>query len=417
MLRKWLSVLLERLLSRREYCSLLLSLALGVSLSWADPIAVDLHARWCPDLTASPPEWRCVKGGTVAGGVEFHIIANFSSPVTGFTVDSVDITEQTNVHEPQHYHSDGPLSTTTYSSPPYNVCSSPPTGYQVWVVCTLNPPFSTFSYHNTSYLVSVNYHYMIMGGPFRPPSRVDGNLSITVNFQNLTVEAQPEYLINDPGKGHHNTAITFQLSSAQKKYCSATIFLYSSEGQLIKQETINNLLCPGTHTYQWNGKITQGTPPTNRLVPRGIYLYDIEVVGASPYDVDFRCSRNLKITQTKWETVGGLEDCASWDGVSPIPPPQEKISYVLEDTSAKNAYSAKMTVFNGKIQKIDEEESGTVTNLPNTANTIWNEKILNIQLVPEDFPYISLVSAIDDHPETDKAHRRKPALEKNSQKN
>ncbi|MEM0010771.1 MAG: FlgD immunoglobulin-like domain containing protein [Candidatus Bathyarchaeia archaeon] len=416
MLKKVLSVLFERL-SRREYCSLILTLALGVSLSVADPISVDLHARWTPDLTIQNPQPQCVKGGTVAGGVEFHIVANFSLPGTGFGVDSIDIIEQTNVHEPQHYHSDGPISSTPYSSPPYSVCSSPPTGYQTWIVCQLNVPISTFAYHNTNYLVTANYHYMIMRPPPNPPTRVNGSLSITVNFQNLIVEAQPEYLVNNPGEGNHNTTITFQLSSAQKKYCTATISIYSSAGQLVKQETLNNLICPGTYTYQWDGKMTQGTPPLSKVAPKGIYPYDVEVVGACPYDGDYRCSKSLKITQTKAEIVGGLDDCSSWDGSSPIPPLQPKVSYVLEDTTGKSAYSAKITVFDRQIQNLGEESDGTVTNLPGTINPIWNEKILGIELVPEGFPYTFLVSAIDDHPETDKAHRRKTALQKNSRSN
>ena len=36
----------------------------------------------------------------------------------GFGVDSVDILEQTDVHEPFHYHSDSAISGDTYSSPP-----------------------------------------------------------------------------------------------------------------------------------------------------------------------------------------------------------------------------------------------------------------------------------------------------------
>ena len=76
------SVLLGKLLSlsRREICSFLIWL-FGVSLSFGDPISVALHARWTPDLTANSPQSQCVTSGTVAGGVQFHVIANFSPPV------------------------------------------------------------------------------------------------------------------------------------------------------------------------------------------------------------------------------------------------------------------------------------------------------------------------------------------------
>ncbi|MGB9878076.1 MAG: N-acetylmuramoyl-L-alanine amidase [bacterium] len=391
----------------------------GVSLSFGDPISVALHARWTPDLTANSPQPQCVTSGTVAGFVQFHVIANYSPPVIGFGVDSIDIVEQTDVHEPFHYHSDNPISGETYTSPPYSVCSSPPTGYQTWVVCNLNVPMMTFSFHNTNYVVTANYHYIVFTGAYPPsPSnpmyrRVDASLSITVKFDNLIVETQPDYLINNPGGDNHNTTITFQLKSAQKKLCSAKISIYTSAGQLVKQETVNNLICPGTHTYTWDGKLPQHYPPGSVVAPKGIYPYDIEIMGACPYDTDSRCSKALKIIQTRSEIVGGLEDCSQWDGSSIASPLYPKVGYVLEDSSGKNASNAKITVFNGDAQMLGEEEDGTATNIPDTANPIWNEKTLSIRLTGRS-PYVFLVSAIDDHPEIDKAHRRKPALQKNS---
>jgi N-acetylmuramoyl-L-alanine amidase len=62
---------------------------------------------------------------------------------------------------------------------------------------------------------------------------------------------------------------------------------------------------------------------------------------------------------------------------------------------------------------LGEENTGTATNLPNTSDPKWNDQTLKIQLVGCS-PYVFLVSAIDDHPELDKAHRRKPALQKNN---
>ncbi|MBC7328078.1 N-acetylmuramoyl-L-alanine amidase [bacterium] len=322
----------------------------------------------------------------------------------------MDIAEQTNVHEPWHYHADGPSSTYTYSSPPpSSICTSPPTGYQTWVVCTLNPPQMTFSFHNTDYVVTVNYYYIVFTGAYPPsPSnpmyrRVDGSISITVHFENLIVNAQPEYLINNPGGDNHNTAITFQLASAQKKYCSATISIYSSAGQLVKQETLNNLLCPGTYTYQWDGKITQGTPPVSKVAPSGIYPYDIEVVGASPYDTDSRCSKNLKITQTNVEIIGYDEAT----GLSTL-----RVSYVLEDTGGREAKSAKIRIFDPDLICVADSTDGVVTNLPGTANPLWNTKDLNINFNKWG-TWIALVSAVDNYADIYKNHQPKRALDRN----
>jgi N-acetylmuramoyl-L-alanine amidase len=143
--------------------------------------------------------------------------------------------------------------------------------------------------------------------------------------------------------------------------------------------------------------MTQQYPQGSSIAPRGIYLYDIEVVGASPYDTDTRCSKALKITQTKFE----IEEI--------------EVGYVLEDTAGKSAYQGKVTVFNKNLQNLAEIEDGTITNLPGTSNPIWNEVTLNIEF-PDEGPYTFLVSAIDDHRELDKAHRRKTALQKNQRR-
>jgi N-acetylmuramoyl-L-alanine amidase len=249
-------------------------------------------------------------------------------------------------------------------------------------------------------------------------SRVDGSLSITVNFNNLTVEAEPEYLINNPGGDNHNTTITFQLKSAQKKLCSATISIYTSAGQLIRKETLNNLLCPGTYNYTWDGRILQEQPFFIAVAQRGVYPYNIEVVGANPYDTDSRCSNALKISQTNVESIGGTNSALDlFENESTISPPQTKVLYLLEDSTGRNASSAKVRVYNRKIKMLCEQTNGTAVNLPGSTNPIWNDCILDIKMVPEDSPYVFLVSAIDDHPELDKAHRRKPALPKNTTKN
>jgi len=355
-----------------------------------------------PDLTANSPQSQCVSSGTVAGGVEFHLVVNYGSvqgqgAIINVTCNYIDILEQTDVHEPQHFRLDNPQGTTYTPDQISTVCSSPPTGYQNYIVFS-TPPFWGFACHNTSYLVKASYSYTKVTGPPPTYQRIGPiEVSITVNFNNLTVEAEPEYLINNPGGDNHNTTITFQLQSAQKKLCSATISIYTSTQQLVKQETLNNLLCPGTYTYTWDGKMTQQYPQGSSIAPRGVYLYDIEVVGACPYDTDTRCSKALKITQTKFE----IEEI--------------EVGYVLEDTAGKSAYQGKVTVFNKNLQNLAEIEDGTITNLPGTSNPIWNEATLNIEF-PDEGPYTFLVSAIDDHRELDKAHRRKTALPKNQRR-
>ena len=324
--------------------------------------------------------------------------------------------ELTNVHEPQHFRVDNPQGTTYTPDQISTVCSSPPTGYQNYIVFS-TPPFWGFSCHNTSYLVKASYSYTKVTGPPPTYQRIGPiEVSIMVNFNNLTVEAEPEYLINNPGGDNHNTTITFQLKSAQKKLCSATISIYTSTQQLVKQETLNNLLCPGSYTYTWDGKGNQ-VPSTNKIPGAGVYLYDILVQGASPYDKDTRCSTYLKIKQTKFELVGGIDDPFPNYEDSSIPLIHPKVSYLMEDSIGRYAYSAKITVFDKNKKFVTEEPSeGLITNLPDATDPIWNTKVLEFDIGSNlhRHPFTFLVSAIDEHRDSDKAHRRKPALQRNT---
>ena len=173
--------------------------------------------------------------------------------------------ELIDVHEQQHFRLDNPQGTTYTPDQISTVCSSPPTGYQNYIVFS-TPPFWGFACHNETFIVRASYSYTkVSGGGGYPPmpqyQRVGPiEVSITVKFDNLVVESQPEFLINNPGGDNHNTTITFQLKSAQKKLCSTTISIYTSAGQLIRKETLNNLLCPGTYNYTWDGRILQEQP-------------------------------------------------------------------------------------------------------------------------------------------------------------
>ena len=410
-------------LSRRELCSFLIWL-FGVSLSFGDPISVALHARWTPDLTANPQQPQCVTSGTVAGGVEFHVIANFSPPVIGFGVDSIDILEQTDVHEPFHYHSDSPISGDTYSSPPYNLCSSPPTGYQTWVVCNLNVPIMTFSFHNTNYVITANYHYIVFTGAY-PPSpgnpmyrRVDGSLSITVKFDNLIVQSQPKILKWDPDNSANcDTTFSYTLSSAQKKNCQVLIDIYSTEGAKVYETTLTQL-CPGTYTFTWDGTANQTSYPPNNIAPAGLYTFDISVQGACPYDTDKMRSFYLTISNI---SIAPQVFCPCFDE-------ETNINFTLSENTLGNLVV--IHVFNKmKEKEKDMKEIARFTQTVSPGQNSWqwdgkNQKGIKLNVGKEggyghkrpsqNEPYwyrdfCIVIEATDSHSDY-KSHQPKPAL-------
>jgi len=380
-----------------------------------DGVSVEIHARWTPDLTASSQQQVCVKNsGTVAGGVQFHLIANYPQGVSGFTVDSFDIQEVTDAHQPWHYHQDGPLSGTPYNYPSYDICSSPPTGNLLWFVCPLNVPIMTFSFHNTTYTITANYHYTVPTGnppPWSPTNpqftRVSGTVSASFTFDNLIVQPDEntvgKILKWDPDyPANRDTTITYTISSAQKKNCQVTIDIYNLDAVYDSNgnpnpvfETTLNQLCPGTYTFTWDGTMNKVGMPPPTTAPRGLYTFDIKVQGACPYDTDCMRSQALKIA-----------------GHEVNPPTQEstqyEIKYLLQDS--KKPSQAGVELYDVDFRSMLSLQ-GT-TELSPTWNTLYlNETEVDMS---DGGPYIFLFSAIDDHREMDKAHRRKPALEVNT---
>jgi len=357
-------------------------------------------ARWTPDLTANSPQSQCVTSGTVAGGVQFHIIANFSPPVIGFGVDSVDILEQTDVHEPFHYHSDSAISGDTYSSPPYSVCSSPPTGYQTWVVCNLNVPLMTFSFHNTNYVITANYHYIRANPGAYPPSpsnpmysRVDGSLSITVKFDNLIVQSEPKILKWDPdNSSNRDTTFSYTLSSSQKKNCQVTIDIYSTEGTKVYETTLTKL-CPGTYTFTWDGTVNQTSYPPNNIAPTGLYTFDIAVQGDCPYDTDKMRSSIISVSQTSLD----------------IEEDKYKFGYYFESSDGSLPSKAEVTVYGPAIDNFKKylgpKEGGT--------NLGWNYVPFPIDTIEVGGENSFVVVSGWDSDVNNKAHNHKPFRERN----
>ena len=386
-----------------------------------------------PDLTANSPQSQCVTSGTVAGGVQFHIIANFGPPVIGFGVDSVDILEQTDVHEPFHYHSDSAISGDTYSSPPYSVCSSPPTGYQTWVVCNLNVPLMTFSFHNTSYVITANYHYIRANPGAYPPSpsnpmysRVDGSLSITVKFDNLIVQSEPKILKWDPDDASiRDTTFSYTLSSSQKKNCQVTIDIYNLDAVYDGNgnpnpvfETTLNQLCPGTYTFTWDGTMNKVGMPSPTIAPRGLYAFDIKVQGACPYDADRMRSSYLKISGI---SIAPQAFCPCFDEIT-------NIGFNLSENTLGNV--AVMKIFNKmKEKEKDMKEIANFTKTVSPGQNSWqwdgkNQKGIKLTVGKEggyghkrpspnepfwyrDFCIV--VEATDTHKDY-KSHQPKPAI-------
>jgi hypothetical protein len=241
--------------------------------------------------------------------------------------------EPTDVHEPQHFRLDNPQGTTYTPDQISTVCSSPPTGYQNYIVFS-TPPFWGFACHNTSYLVKASYSYTKVTGPPPTYQRIGPiEVSIMVNFNNLIVQSEPKILKWDPDNSNNcDTTFSYTLSSSQKKNCQLTIDIYSTEGTKVYETTLTQL-CPGTYTFTWDGTANQTSYPPNSIAPTGLYTFDIAVQGACPYDGDRMRSSIISVSQTSLD----------------IEEDKYKFGYYFESSDGSLPSKAEVTVYGPAI--------------------------------------------------------------------
>jgi hypothetical protein len=229
-------------------------------------------------------------------------------------------------------------------------------------------------------------------------------VSASFTFDNLIVQPDEntvgKILKWDPDyPANRDTTITYTISSAQKKNCQVTIDIYNLDAVDDSNgnpnpvfETTLNQLCPGTYTFTWDGTMNKVGMPPPTTAPRGLYTFDIKVQGACPYDTDCMRSQALKI-------AGHEVNSPTQEST------QYEIKYLLQDS--KKPSQASVELYDVDFRSMLSLQ-GT-TELSPTWNTLYlNETEVDMS---NGGPYIFLFSAIDDHREMDKAHRRKPALE------
>ncbi|MEM0011404.1 MAG: FlgD immunoglobulin-like domain containing protein, partial [Candidatus Bathyarchaeia archaeon] len=241
----------------------------------------------------------------------------------------------------------------------------------------------------------------IMRPPPNQPTRVDGSVSITVHFENLIVNSVPKILKWDPDVPENSdTTISYSLSSAQKKNCQVVIKIYNMEGNVVYQTTATQL-CPGNYSFTWDGMTFSGA-----IAPTGLYTFDIIVNGKTPdgyvinEDKDQMRSQIVEISDTSLN----LSD-------NPNYPFHYKFCYTLTSSSGKPPSSMEVTVYApaGDDFKVYKELEGGKTI---GVNEVYFDQGI-IEVGGE--PFYVVASGLDDEL-NNKAHTRKPLLEKNKEK-
>jgi flagellar hook assembly protein FlgD len=230
-------------------------------------------------------------------------------------------------------------------------------------------------------------------------------VSASFTFDNLIVQPDEKTLgkilkwdPDNPSKS--DTTLGYTISSAQKKKCRVVISIYNLNGGLVYQRILDDnerQLCPGNYTFTWDGTNNQLFPPTPNYAPKGLYTFDIKVEGVCPYDTDHIRSDALSISQVKV-----LKPEAGTNTY--------ELKYVLSDT--KQASQAGVIVFDPNLEKKADAPGDTKNTPPGAQEPVWNEiKSISADIADITGDYSFVFWGIDDHPEIDKAHRKRPTLE------
>jgi hypothetical protein len=261
----------------------------------------------------------------------------------------------------------------------------------------------TFAFHNTTYIVTANYHYFVPtgnppGDPSKPPNNlVSGSVSASFNFANLVVQPDEntvgKILKWDPDTpANRDTTITYTISSAQKKNCQVIIDIYSTEGNKVYTTTLTQL-CPGTYTFTWDGTANQTSYPPSNIAPAGLYTFDIKVQGAGYNDADKLRSEIITVSQTSLD----------------IQEDKYKFGYYFQSSNGSFPSKAEVTVYGPAIDNFKKywgPEEGPI-DLGKWNYVAFEQKTI----VVGGRPFYCVLSGLDDEL-NNKAHIKKPLLEK-----
>jgi len=217
--------------------------------------------------------------------------------------------------------------------------------------------------------------------------------SITINVQNLVVASDPRKLIKwDPEHPELcDTTLSYSLQCAQRKQVTVKLKVYAVEGWQA-MELSDTFIYPDK-----SGDTVDLTPffLTSQL-PKGLYTFDIQVTGSSPYDQDRLRSNGITIPYAE----GGLIKMGFTARAGVV-----RGNYCLcSDRDAKQVFvSFYDPTFNQPIIYPPVYPS-------NYRKPAVNHEVILTGRLDYAGEYWILVEAQDDHPEGNKVHERRWAL-------
>jgi hypothetical protein len=217
----------------------------------------------------------------------------------------------------------------------------------------------------------------------------------------LVIISDPRKLIRwDPENPQlWDTILSYNLQCAQRKQVTVKLIIYSIEGQQVmilndsfiypdkSGDTVN--LAPFFVAGKYDPTIDAFLP-----LEKGLYTFDIEVIGATPYDQDSLRSKRISIS-----CIDHQNDLTIVDSRNAI------IGSYYCLCSDKPASKVYLSFYDPLLEKLDEV-------LGATDRGAHREALTGYLTYAGD--YTIIVEAQDDHPESNKAHERRWTLPRGS---
>ncbi len=219
---------------------------------------------------------------------------------------------------------------------------------------------------------------------------------------------------------------------AQNGTCTVRLELFdrSDNQNPVLVREFANVPRPGTWSWTWDGKLDDGS-----TAPRGIYLYRLSayVYGSVPPDRDSNRSDYLFAERAYDENNEPILEAEYW-GYDDKQTPEDETDdehlyfirwYVLRDSLNTNASSGQIWLYDPELQPIgswdlsqlpcvehNNQPDGLTASTAGVKHGVIVRVPVSLMVTPGE--YLFLVHAVDDHPDEEKCHRRKPALPLNA---
>lgn len=370
----------------------------------AYPASINVH--WTPTIGGGTSH-----GTTVSVNIWINLTQANDSDYN--TIESMTFTEGY-IQEQSHNAPQIPLSMSQITTLP-SCCGTGKFGVNT-------DPSVIFSLsHNASYKIYIKSHVMVHRMmPYGLINEYDTEQTAYVTGNNLHFTSSPNDVIAWDPASMSSVNISSAWDDEQTGTCSLTYNIYSTGGGLVYTKQFTNQSRPGSSSWSWDGKDSQGA-----TVEKGLYTVKATVTSNIP-TVSSDCNRSsyLEIMRVNYEAEYiGVDD----NGTPSIENDDMYLfylkSYKLKDTAGSDASEGTIRLYDPSLAQVGswnisnlycvdhDAYDGLETDTSGLAHKLLIRVPVSLMQTDGDYRFVARVK--DSHANDYKGHTNKWALELN----